>query len=144
MTFEYANSIPRTLEATRLHREIPNVARFHVIVFAGEPEHTSTNLKAFSTAVELSQIFSRTSLPISWITIPAKVGPSAFELLGIMPFGKVFYDQKHKAHLRYGVDIQEGATFVMRPDGWVGTATALKAEAVKELEDYFHGVLLTR
>ncbi|PSS27762.1 hypothetical protein M430DRAFT_112861 [Amorphotheca resinae ATCC 22711] len=128
---------PGTNEATRLHKETPNIARFHIVVFSGEPEYTSSNLKDFSAAVETSKVFSNAALPISWLTIPAKGGPSAFEILGVMPLGKVFYDQKHTAHERYGVDIKEGAVVVLRPDGWIATATALRAGAVKELESYF-------
>ena len=81
-------------------------------------------------------------MPISWLTIPAKSGPSAFELLGIMPFGKVFYDEEQTAHHRYGVDIEKGGLMVLRPDGWVGTSTALDGDAVMELEVYFKSVLL--
>ena len=132
---------PGTLEATRLHKETPNIAIFHAIVFAGEPEHTSVYLKEFSVAWEKSKIFSGVS-PISWLTIPAKSGPSAYELLGVAPIGKVFYDKEQTAHSRYGVDVKKGAIFVIRPDGWVGTAVALKGDAVEELETYFENALL--
>jgi phenol 2-monooxygenase len=106
---------PGTMENTRLHVQIPNVARFHVIIFAGDPESTFAELKAFSGAVEDSTTVSNTSLPISWLVIPAKTGPSAFELLGVAPLGKVFYDGKQTAHMRYGVDVNRGGVFVMRP-----------------------------
>ncbi|TVY30425.1 Phenol hydroxylase [Lachnellula hyalina] len=132
---------PATFEATRLHKETPNIARFHAIVFAGEPEHTSVYLKEFSAAWEKSKMFSGVS-PISWLTIPAKSSPSAYELLGVAPFGKVFYDKDQTAHSRYGINVKEGAIFVMRPDGWVGTAAALGGDAVEELELYFRNVLL--
>lgn len=133
---------PGTNEVTRLHRETPNNARFYVVVFAGEPESTSTYLSSFAGAVEQSQLFSNAKLPISWLTIPAKSGPSAFELLGIMPFGKVFFDSKQTGHARYGVDVQKGGVFVLRPDGWVGTATGLTVDAVTELELYFKNLLI--
>ncbi|TVY93643.1 Eukaryotic translation initiation factor 3 subunit M [Lachnellula willkommii] len=127
---------PGTFEATRLHKETPNIARFHAIVFAGEPEHTSVYLKEFSAAWEKSKMFSGIS-PISWLTVPAKSSPSAYELLGVAPFGKVFYDKEQTAHSRYGINVKEGAIFVMRPDGWVATAAALGGDAVEELEVYF-------
>ncbi|KUJ22527.1 FAD/NAD(P)-binding domain-containing protein [Mollisia scopiformis] len=133
---------PGTNEVTRMHRETPNNARFFVVVFTGEPEYTSSALNELAQAVEASKILSDAKLPISWLTIPAKSGPSAFELLGIMPFGKVFYDSKKTAHARYGVDLQKGGIFVLRPDGWVGTATALKVDAVVELEMYFRKLLI--
>lgn len=134
---------PGTLEPTRLHRETPNNARFHVIVFAGLPENTSGSLKSLSTDLESSKRFGN-ALPISWLTIAAKSGPSAFELLGVMPFGKIFYDEKQTAHFRYGVDLKEGAVIVLRPDGWVATAVALKSGAVEELESYFRSILVVR
>jgi phenol 2-monooxygenase len=111
-------------------------------VFAGEPEYTSTSLSGFADVVERSTLLSNAKLPISWLTIPAKSGSSAFELLGVMPFGKVFYDAKQAAHVRYGVDVQKGGIFVLRPDGWVGTATELKVDAVAELELYFKNLLV--
>jgi phenol 2-monooxygenase len=133
---------PGTNEATRLHKETPNNARFHVVVFAGEPDRTSGLLGAFAQCLEASKIFMNARLPISWLTIPAKSGPSAFELLGIMPFGRVFYDEKQTAHARYGIDIRLGGVVVLRPDGWVGTVATLKVSAVAELELYFSRVLL--
>ncbi len=132
---------PGTNEMTRLHRETPNNARFHILVFAGDPENTSGSLKMLSEALGQSKVFDSASLPVSWLTISARSGPSAFELLGVTPFGKVFYDEKQTAHQRYGIDVVEGAVVVLRPDGWVGTATMLKAEAVGELEGYFKNIL---
>lgn len=134
---------PGTFDITRLHKETPNKARFHVVVFAGEPEHTSKSFQLFSKATKTSKVFSRSKWPISWLTIPAKSGPSAFELLGTMPLGKVFYDEKQTAHSRYGVDVKEGGVFVLRPDGWIGTAANLGVDSVKELEEYFNNVFLT-
>ncbi|KAG4435895.1 hypothetical protein IFR05_008626 [Cadophora sp. M221] len=132
---------PGTNEATRLHRETPNNAKFHIVVFAGEPEHTSGSLKILTEALSVSKVLANTSLPISWLTIAAKSGPSAFELLGVMPFGRLFYDEKQTAHLRYGVNVREGVVVVLRPDGWVGTATRLGIGSVEELEGYFQNIL---
>jgi phenol 2-monooxygenase len=134
---------PGSMETTRLHAQTPNAARFHIIIFAGEPEHTSSSLKSFTRAVESSKTFSKDCLPISWLMIPAKSGHSAFELLNVSPLGKVFYDEKQTAHMRYGVDVKKGGIFVMRPDGWVGTATELIARAAEELEVYFKGIFAT-
>ena len=131
---------PGSMETTRLHTQIPNTARFHIIIFAGEAEHTSSSLNSFMSTVKFSKTLAKSSLPISWLIIPAKSGPSAFELLGATPLGKVFYDEKQTAHVRYGVDLKRGGIFVMRPDGWVGTATELNARAVQELEVYFKGL----
>lgn len=133
---------PGTFEMTRLHRETLNNARFHIVVFAGLPKSNAASLSSLSTAVPASPIFSKEELPISWLTIPAQQGSSAFELLGVQPFGKTFYDKEQTAHKRYGVDIAEGAIVVLRPDGWVGTVTKLDGSAVGELETYFAKFLI--
>ncbi|KAH6666642.1 FAD binding domain-containing protein [Halenospora varia] len=132
---------PGTFEGTRLHRETENMAKFHVAVFVGEVETTRSSLSDFSTAMENSKILSRDDLPISWLTIIAGRSASPFETLGRPPLGRVFFDEKQLAHSRYGVDAKEGAVFVLRPDGWIGAALALKAEAVNELETYFRDIL---
>lgn len=128
---------PGTFETTRLHKVTPNVSRFYVVVFAGEPEHTSTSFLGFSKAVESSKLFVDARLPLTFLTIPGKTGPSAFELLGGIPLGRLYFDQKQTAHARYGVDVKSGAIVVLRPDGWIGTGTILGSMAVKELEKYF-------
>lgn len=133
---------PGTGEVTRLHKQTPNIARFHVIVFSGSPRHTSASLHAFAAAYAASSLFAKAQTPVSWLTIPAASGASAYELLGVMPIGKVFYDAEETAHRRYGVDVQRGGVVVLRPDGWVATLVSLDGEAVRELEGYFRGVLV--
>ncbi|KAI9745460.1 MAG: hypothetical protein M1818_000994 [Claussenomyces sp. TS43310] len=135
---------PGTRETTRLHRETPNVSRFHVVVFAGQPEDTAPSLSKLRKEVDDSQVFGNARLPISWITVVGQMGPSVFELLGIMPFGKAFFDQTKTAHARYGVDVKRGAVFVLRPDGWVGTAAELGQTTVGELESYFGRFMINR
>jgi phenol 2-monooxygenase (NADPH) len=133
---------PGTMESTRLHRETPNKARFHVIVFAGLPSSTGDSLSAFSKALEKSAIFASPTLPVSFLTIPATSGPSAFELLQGAVIGKVFYDQDGTAHKRYGIEEGQGGVVVLRPDGWIGAVLALRSEGVEELETYFKGFLV--
>ncbi|KAF2097609.1 FAD/NAD(P)-binding domain-containing protein [Rhizodiscina lignyota] len=134
---------PGTFEATRLHRETPNTGRFHVAVFAGDPSHTGGVLAQLFLEIEKSSFFSNASLPISWLTISTRSGPSAVEVLGAMPYGKVFYDQQLAAHSRFGVESSKGAVFVLRPDGWVGTATTLGSSTLGEIERYFRRFLST-
>lgn len=133
---------PGTFESTRLHKETPNMARFYAVVFAGQPDETSPALAEFAQALSMSKLFNKASLPISWLTIPATSGPSAYELLGMKPFGKVFYDEKQTAHQRYGIDVKEGGVALLRPDGWLGTLTALNGDAIEELERYFKETLI--
>ena len=87
-------------------------------------------------------IFSLAAL-ISWLTVPAAVGPSPYELLGIEPFGKILYVGNSSAPERSGIDVNEGAVVVLRPDGWIGTMINLTAEhSVQELEQYFERILV--
>lgn len=129
-------SKPGTFEATMLHSQTLNNAKFFIVVFAGVPKHTSPLITSLSTAVETSKLADHAV--ISWLTIVGETGPSAFELLGgTMPFGRVFYDKSHVAHCRYGVDVTKGGVVVLRPDGWIGTMAELRGGTIQELEQYF-------
>ncbi|PSN60218.1 hypothetical protein BS50DRAFT_536146 [Corynespora cassiicola Philippines] len=134
---------PATFEPTRLQIETPNIATFYVVLFAGNISKTKPFLSAFSSCVMgLPWLFGSQS-PISWISIFAGAGgPSAYESLGGMPFGRVFYDRDCSAHDRYGIDIEKGAVFVLRPDGWVGTVLELDIGAGPALETYFKKFLV--
>jgi phenol 2-monooxygenase len=133
---------PATFESTRLQTETPNIARFYVVLFAGNVASTKASLAAFSKSVEdMPWLFN--SGTISWISIFSGAGgPSAYETLGGMPFGKVFYDEDHSAHKRYGIDVEEGMVFVFRPDGWVGTVSELGSGAADALDKYFKRFLI--
>ncbi|KAJ4289839.1 hypothetical protein N0V90_011171 [Kalmusia sp. IMI 367209] len=135
---------PATFEATRLQTETPNVARFYIVLFAGNMAFTKPYLSAFTSSVLQSHwLFDATS-PISWLSIfDGPGGPSAYETLGGMPFGRVFYDGDHSAHDRYGVSADKGAVLVLRPDGWVGTVAELSAQGRLALERYFQRFLVS-
>lgn len=133
---------PGTLESTRLHKETPNNAVFYVTIFAGNPDETHEALDEVNDRFRGSDFFSASSLPISWLTISAQAGPSVVELLGTSPMGKVFYDAEAAAHNRFGVQINEGALFVFRPDGWIGTTVKLTGNGVAELQCYFERILV--
>ncbi|KIX94360.1 uncharacterized protein Z520_10070 [Fonsecaea multimorphosa CBS 102226] len=133
---------PGTLEATRLQKETPNNARFSIVIFSGVPCDTNPSLAAFSTNLDKSVVLMKPGVPVNWLTIPAAVGPSAFELLDGNPVGKVFYDRDQTAHKRYGVPVDQGAVVVLRPDGWIGTTVKLGENAVAEVERYLAGFLV--
>lgn len=129
---------PATFEPTRLQAETPNIARFYIVLFVGDIALTKPALAAFTKSVANSQWLFDSKYPISWISIfDGPGGPSAYETLGGMPFGRVFYDEDHSAHERYGVSAQGGAVFVLRPDGWVGTVVEMGARAEEKLKRYF-------
>jgi phenol 2-monooxygenase len=136
---------PATFESTRLQVVTPNVANFYIVMFAGDTAVTKSRLAAFTSAVSTTEFdwLLNPDLPISWLSIfDGPGGPSAYETLGGMPFGRVFYDADHSAHERYGVGKEKGAIFVLRPDGWVGTITELGDEGVRALNRYFKRILL--
>ncbi|RMZ67051.1 3-(3-hydroxy-phenyl)propionate hydroxylase [Pyrenophora seminiperda CCB06] len=140
---------PATFEHTRLQTESPNTATFYIVIFAGDVKQTKSALSAFTHAVAtLSWLHHNDEdeegvVPISWLTLFAGPGgPSAYETLGGMPFGRVFYDEQLVAHKRYGVAVEKGAVVVLRPDGWVGTVVELDGGAGEGLREYFGGWLL--
>lgn len=134
---------PATFEATRLQTVTPNIARFYIVLFVGDVAQTKPHLTAFTKAVGGLQWLFDAELPVSWISIfSGPGGPSAYETLAGKPFGRVFYDEDHSAHQRYGISIEKGAVFVLRPDGWVGTVTELGNGASVALEKYFKNVLV--
>lgn len=134
---------PATFEATRLQTETPNTATFYIALFAGDVAQTKSSLATFTKAVSGVSWLSDADLPVQWLSIFAGPGgPSAFETLGGMPFGRVFYDEDHSAHQRYGIVIEKGAVFVLRPDGWVGTVVEMDDGAAAKLEKYFSRFLV--
>lgn len=81
-------------------------------------------------------------LPIDFLTILTGAAANPWHLLGIEPFGRVYYDPDCSAHRRYDVDQKEGAVVVLRPDGWVGAILELDAIGiVARLEEYFRSFL---
>ncbi|RYO44820.1 hypothetical protein AA0113_g10737 [Alternaria arborescens] len=129
---------PATFEFTRLQTETPNTATFYVVLFAGEVARTKIALGSFTAAIEKLSWLSDSDAPVSCFSIIAGPGgPSAYETLGGMPSGRVFYDEDCSAHLRYGVAAEKGAVVVLRPDGWVGTIVELGESAGEKLLRYF-------
>lgn len=134
---------PATFEATRLQSETPNTATFYVVLFAGDVPRTKLSLSAFTAAMSAVPWLNNEDTPISCLSVIAGPGgSSAYETLGGMPFGRVFYDADCSAHMRYGVATENGAVLVLRPDGWVGTVVELDENAGQNLERYF-GMFLT-
>lgn len=130
---------PGTWEGTRLLAQTPNFAGFYVLVFTGEVEGKRERLGEFVGAVGRAAWVSGGEVPVSWITVVSGRGvSSAYEALGgMMPFGRVFYDEDDSAVSRYGVDKEKGGMFVLRPDGWVGMVLALDGSAGERLDGYF-------
>ena len=134
---------PATFEATRLQVKTPNTATFYIALFAGEVSRTKLALSAFTVSTLSLAWLHDSHVPISCLSIFAGPGgPSAYETLDGMLFGRVFYDENCSAHLRYGVATEKGAVVVLRPDGWVGTVLELDGGAASKLEKYFGQFLI--
>ncbi|KAF1944861.1 FAD/NAD(P)-binding domain-containing protein [Clathrospora elynae] len=133
---------PATFEPTRLQTETPNTATFYVVLFAGDVKLTKPALASFTKTVSTLPWLQDSEAPIKCMSIFAGPGgPSAYDTIGGIPFGRVFYDENHSAHLRYGIATEKGAIFVLRPDGWVGTVLELDEDAGGKLEGYFGAFL---
>jgi phenol 2-monooxygenase len=129
-------TMPGTRQKLGLQRVTRNLAKFWVIVFAGNPVLTHTSLAEFEkTLVNAKDLSS--SEAVGWLTISVAAGNSPYETLGMKPFGDTFYDPTSSAHERFGFNPDEGGILVLRPDGLVG-ATGPLGEWVK---DYFRAIL---
>ncbi|KAJ7911478.1 hypothetical protein B0H13DRAFT_2481478 [Mycena leptocephala] len=131
----------------RLHQILKNDAKFHIVVFAGNPRLSRTGLEALRTALDAPTAFTR-AFParrvFRFTTLAAASGNGVTDVLGMPAFGggRVYWDAEGRAHGMYGVDEARGAVVVFRPDGWIGCVVAL--ENVHDLGAYFAGLLVER
>ncbi|KAI0473654.1 FAD binding domain-containing protein [Xylariaceae sp. FL0804] len=133
---------PGTFEATRLIKEVPNMARFSVLFFAAE-ERPGIPLEVYQGiqgSHEIQSLLDKGCLTL--LTILPKKVPSAYEILGHEPLGLTYFDKDQLGFQRFGVDAQCGAIYVLRPDGWIGTAVSLQPTAVGEIEQYFQRIFI--
>ncbi|KAL4817269.1 FAD binding domain-containing protein [Aspergillus spinulosporus] len=132
--------MPATNQLVRLQKITPNRAQFSAIVFAGNNnpsiQETLRALQRYlrDTAPELTSHKS-----IRWLTIITAVACSPYEALGMDPLGDAYFDAaKPPAHSRLGVDMEEGAVVILRPDGLIGAAGKMEGDWIRE---YFSRVL---
>ena len=92
-------------------------------------------------------IFVQTSLDCSAHTGRSK-SPVVSPSIDLLTWGgdRVFYDDVDEhgrsgggGYAKYGIDPHLGAIVVVRPDGYVGTVTALNG--VEDLNAYFYGFM---
>ena len=126
--------MPCTYQPVRLHRVTHNICKFWVIIFAGSVGPTIlTSLKNLAAYLLANPAFASHEA-IAWLTIPALVGCSSYEALGLDPFGDTYYDPEGSAHVRYGIEQDIGGIVVTRPDGLVAFRCAIDGE---EVSSYF-------
>lgn len=132
--------MPATNQLVRLQKITPNNAQFWVIIFAGN------NSPSIQETLGALQRYLRDTAPelishksIRWLTITTAVGCSPYEALGMDPLGDAYFDAaKPLAHGRLGVDMEEGAAVILRPDGLVGATGKMEGRWIRE---YFSRVL---
>jgi phenol 2-monooxygenase len=157
---------PALWEHVWLQTLMTNFARFYILVFMGrskgakeafakmkqdvqgnahlKPERVpGTAAPSNGIHVNGSSDSHARKWPVDFLTLlPEKVGNAWFEL-GTDPLGKVYYDvDGGAAYQRYGVDVDSGAVFVVRPDGWIGARIALDSSSpVEDIDAYLGGLL---
>lgn len=157
---------PALWEPVWLQTLMANVARFYVLVFAGKSTQAKGNFMAMKNEVKKNKhlqgpkdTISKPATngvhlngdsaharpwPVDFLTVlPERVGNAWFEL-GTDPLGSVYYDDNGTANTRYGVDIDVGGVFVLRPDGWIGAKFDLGSKSLVDDIDAYLGGLLHR
>lgn len=154
--------VPALWEPVWLQSLMRNVARFHVLIFAGKGQPARDAFLKFKSDVEKNHHLTKSGIgftngaalnggshnprpwPVDFLTLlPEKVGNAWFEL-GTDPLGKVYYDGDGSANARYGVDTEFGAVFVIRPDGWIGARLDLMSANLAVDVDAYLGAILHR
>ena len=125
-----------TLEAIRLQKVTPNIGVFYVVIFAGDTTETKSRVQRFVSSMRVSDLSSKPWLQS--LMISKSIGSSIYELLDLdMSNFRCFFDRSGEAHVAFDVEASQGAVFVLRPDGWIGTACKLCGSAAQELTVYF-------
>ena len=122
---------PGTNAKVRFQRLTRNVAKFWIVVFAGNLGATRPALLRLriylSSAVELTA-----NAAIGWLTISPTAGCSPYEALGMEPFGDTYFDPSNVAHEKLGIDLDQGSLIILRPDGLLGCSGPIEGSWVKE------------
>jgi phenol 2-monooxygenase len=125
-------TVPGTNQGIRLQDITPNQATFWVLIFTG-----SNNLKIQGLMQELQRFLDTTSELISckairWLTIITGAGCSPYEALERRPFGDAYFDADNVAHDSLGIQLEEGAGVILRPDGMVGTTCGIRGDTIHQ------------
>ncbi|KAF7533285.1 hypothetical protein G7054_g7217 [Neopestalotiopsis clavispora] len=130
-------TMPGTEQKTRFQRITRNVGKFWVVIFTGNVAETRSSLLELQESLKTAPRLTDHQV-IGWVTISPVVAPSTYESLGMAPIGATYYDPTTLAHQKFGVPLDQGAVFVLRPDGLVGSAGSIDT---KWIEGYFSQVL---
>ncbi|KZS95131.1 thioredoxin-like protein [Sistotremastrum niveocremeum HHB9708] len=129
----------------RLYELMPNNGQFYIIVCAGARDSIpKRSLRVLVTYLSSPQSFTRRlhSAAFAFLTIISGHVNQAWELLGVEPWGHVYYDPQGAAYNTWGIDLAKGAILAVRPDGILGHVVSL--DAPEQLGAYFDGIVLPR
>ncbi|EGX92255.1 2,4-dichlorophenol 6-monooxygenase, putative [Cordyceps militaris CM01] len=130
---------PGTNQKVRFQQITKNVGKFFVVVCLGNTAVTRPRLLDLRAAfADAASNPLRNHEAISWLTISPAVGCSPYEAIGMKPFGDMFYDPANEAHDKFGVEADEGAVLILRPDGLVGAVGPIDGVWIR---GYFAGLL---
>ena len=137
-----------TLQPTRLQDATPNRGIFYVVAFTGEPRITYPGVLSFSKYLgqsnSLKSVFPSTAVELISIVSSANTRLAVEDALGIEPFGRVYFDEKGRAHSRYGVSLRGGALVALRPDGYVAFVAELSESGGKAMTEYLTSFLFKK
>lgn len=132
-------TVPGTNAKTRFQRVTRNLGKFWVVIFTGTVDSTRSCLQQLETYMSSGKGKGlKNHEALGWTTISPSVGCSPYEAIGMKPFGKMHYDAEGVAHGEFGVDMEKGAVFIVRPDGLLGSAGDIHGPWISE---YFSDVL---
>ncbi|PYI07026.1 pentachlorophenol 4-monooxygenase [Aspergillus sclerotiicarbonarius CBS 121057] len=120
----------------RLFQLTKNTGMWSIIILAGHPDKTRTNL---THAIEKLQNL-REQIPSEmprFITVVAQAVAGGDQWYQIPKIGRLYYDAERSAHTAYTVSDSTGAVAIVRPDGLLGYATRL--DDLSHVEEYFRG-----
>lgn len=151
--------LPALWEPVWLQQLTPNVARFYVVTFVGGSVSSREGYSGWKSVLEQNTRLDTTKIPkiggtpvgscrdegaadarkwpVEFLTIlPGKVG-NAWTDLGTTPLGNVYYDTDTRtACHRYEVNLESGANFILRPDGFIGAIFSLTPKGAEDVISY--------
>ncbi|KAG2420245.1 hypothetical protein HFD88_005046 [Aspergillus terreus] len=129
--------MPGLLARIRLHQVLRNAGAFQVLVFTGRLDQSQKSLLDLRGYLdENSDLYCHKA--IRWFTITPVIQCSAYEAVGMNPFGDAYFDPDGRAHLEYGIDMEQGAVVVVRPDGLVAFGCDISGPSIR---NYFENIL---
>lgn len=147
-----------------LHEITPNIAQFYVLTILAstsdgslrgyrdfgaelrrEPRLGLSGYNTSSVATPSPQHEfppGRREWPVKFISVLPAKSDSAYNVVGTDPIGSVYFDTDDKEVVRrYGLDADAGASFVLRPDGFIGAVLPIAAESAARIVEYLGELL---